>query len=143
MAPSARRHGIRATDEFGYHAAENKVHVHDLHATILHLLRDGSSTVDLPPQRPRLPPDRRPRPPRPRDPCLARQCHFPGILTRPVSEAFAVRNFLACASGEERNAAFAERDAIQLGSPHRFMKGPDSLGPPIRSSIASSLRRRQ
>jgi hypothetical protein len=27
-----------ATDEFGYFAVENKVHVHDLHATILHLL---------------------------------------------------------------------------------------------------------
>jgi hypothetical protein len=27
-----------ATDEFGFHAIENKVHVHDLHATILHLL---------------------------------------------------------------------------------------------------------
>jgi len=27
-----------ATDEFGYTAVENKVHVHDLHATILHLL---------------------------------------------------------------------------------------------------------
>ncbi len=27
-----------ATDEFGIHAVENKVHVHDLHATILHLL---------------------------------------------------------------------------------------------------------
>ncbi len=27
-----------ATDEFGYRAAENKMHVHDLHATILHLL---------------------------------------------------------------------------------------------------------
>ncbi len=26
------------TDEFGWHAAENKVHVHDLHATILHLM---------------------------------------------------------------------------------------------------------
>ena len=26
-----------ATDEFGFFAAENKVHVHDLHATILHL----------------------------------------------------------------------------------------------------------
>jgi hypothetical protein len=26
------------TDEFGYYAIENKVHVHDLHATILHLL---------------------------------------------------------------------------------------------------------
>ena len=27
-----------ATDEFGYRAVENKVHVHDLHATLLHLL---------------------------------------------------------------------------------------------------------
>jgi hypothetical protein len=27
-----------ATDEFGYRAIENRVHVHDLHATILHLL---------------------------------------------------------------------------------------------------------
>jgi len=27
-----------ATDEFGYHAAENPVHVRDLHATMLHLL---------------------------------------------------------------------------------------------------------
>ncbi|MEO0416598.1 MAG: DUF1501 domain-containing protein, partial [Verrucomicrobiota bacterium] len=26
------------TDEFGFQAVENKVHVHDLHATILHLL---------------------------------------------------------------------------------------------------------
>lgn len=26
------------TDEFGYHAAEDRVHMHDLHATILHLL---------------------------------------------------------------------------------------------------------
>jgi hypothetical protein len=27
-----------ATDEFGFKAVENKVHVHDLHATILHLM---------------------------------------------------------------------------------------------------------
>ncbi len=27
-----------ATDEFGFQAVENPVHVHDLHATILHLL---------------------------------------------------------------------------------------------------------
>ena len=27
-----------ATDELGYHAVENPVHVHDLHATMLHLL---------------------------------------------------------------------------------------------------------
>jgi hypothetical protein len=29
---------VGATDEFGYEAVENKVHVHDLHATILHML---------------------------------------------------------------------------------------------------------
>jgi uncharacterized protein (DUF1501 family) len=29
-------HGV--TDEFGFKAVENKVHVHDLHATILHLM---------------------------------------------------------------------------------------------------------
>ena len=29
---------VGATDDFGYSAVENKVHVHDLHATILHLL---------------------------------------------------------------------------------------------------------
>ena len=27
-----------ATDEFGYNIADDRVHVHDLHATILHLL---------------------------------------------------------------------------------------------------------
>jgi arylsulfatase A-like enzyme len=32
----AYSHG--ATDEFGHHAVEKKVHMHDLHATILHLL---------------------------------------------------------------------------------------------------------
>ena len=26
------------TDEFGHHAVINKVHMHDLHATLLHLL---------------------------------------------------------------------------------------------------------
>jgi len=40
LAGGGVRGGISygATDEFGYHAAVNKVHVHDLHATILHLL---------------------------------------------------------------------------------------------------------
>jgi hypothetical protein len=27
-----------ATDDYGYYAVENKVHIHDLHATLLHLL---------------------------------------------------------------------------------------------------------
>jgi arylsulfatase A-like enzyme len=29
---------VGATDEFGYKAVENPVHIHDLHATILHLM---------------------------------------------------------------------------------------------------------
>ena len=31
-------HAHGATDEFGYRATEQRVHIHDLHATILHLL---------------------------------------------------------------------------------------------------------
>ena len=27
-----------ATDEFGYHAVRDRMHIHDLHATILHLM---------------------------------------------------------------------------------------------------------
>ena len=27
-----------ATDEFGYHSVENRMHLHDLHATLLHLM---------------------------------------------------------------------------------------------------------
>ena len=27
-----------ATDDWGYYAVENKVHMHDMHATILHLM---------------------------------------------------------------------------------------------------------
>lgn len=40
MAGGGIRGGVTygATDELGYHAAENPVHVHDLHATMLHLL---------------------------------------------------------------------------------------------------------
>ena len=57
-----------ATDEFGWHAVQDKVHVHDLHATILHLMGLDHEQADLPLRRPRLPPDRRPRPRRPGDP---------------------------------------------------------------------------
>jgi uncharacterized protein (DUF1501 family) len=40
MAGGGARGGMTygATDEFGFAAVENKVHVHDLHATILHLM---------------------------------------------------------------------------------------------------------
>ena len=34
-----------STDEFGFAAVENKIHVHDLHATILHLM--GINHEDL------------------------------------------------------------------------------------------------
>jgi uncharacterized protein (DUF1501 family) len=40
MAGGGVKRGVTygATDEFGARSAENKVHIHDLHATILHLL---------------------------------------------------------------------------------------------------------
>ena len=40
MAGGGVKAGFRygATDEYGYYAAEDKMHVHDLHATLLHLL---------------------------------------------------------------------------------------------------------
>ncbi len=40
MAGGGVRKGFRygATDDYGYYAVENRMHVHDLHATILHLL---------------------------------------------------------------------------------------------------------
>jgi uncharacterized protein (DUF1501 family) len=40
LAGGGVRGGIAhgATDEYGWHAIEQKVHVHDLHATILHLM---------------------------------------------------------------------------------------------------------
>ena len=50
-----------ATDDYGYYAAEDKVHIHDLHATILHLLGPRPRAADLPARRPRLPADRRER----------------------------------------------------------------------------------
>lgn len=40
MAGGGVRGGMKygATDEYGYYAAEKKMHIHDLHATLLHLL---------------------------------------------------------------------------------------------------------
>jgi hypothetical protein len=40
LAGGGVKGGLRygSTDDYGYFAAENKVHIHDLHATILHLL---------------------------------------------------------------------------------------------------------
>jgi Protein of unknown function (DUF1501) len=40
LAGGGARGGLSygATDEFGYHAVQNKVHMHDLHATLLYLL---------------------------------------------------------------------------------------------------------
>lgn len=40
MAGGGVRGGMRygATDEYGYYAVENKMHIHDVHATLLHLL---------------------------------------------------------------------------------------------------------
>jgi hypothetical protein len=40
MAGGGVKGGITygATDEFGYYAVEDRMHIHDLHATVLHML---------------------------------------------------------------------------------------------------------
>lgn len=40
LAGAGVRGGVRygATDEYGYYAVENKMHIHDVHATLLHLM---------------------------------------------------------------------------------------------------------
>ena len=43
---------IGQTDEFGLHAVEDRLHVHDLHATILHLMGLDHQPARLPPQGP-------------------------------------------------------------------------------------------
>ena len=48
-----------ATDDFGFKAVEKPVHVHDLHATILHLMGIDHTKLTYQLQRPRLPADRR------------------------------------------------------------------------------------
>ena len=59
------------TDELGYAAVENPVHVHDLHATMLHLLGIDHTQADVSLPRPRFPPDRRGRQRRAADPGVA------------------------------------------------------------------------
>ena len=43
---SGHSHG--ATDELGYHAVDDVVHVRDLHATMLHLLGIGHNKLTVP-----------------------------------------------------------------------------------------------
>ena len=62
LAGGGVKSGFRygATDEYGHHAIQNKVHMHDFHATLLHLLGNGSRAADLPARRTSVSFDRRP-----------------------------------------------------------------------------------
>ena len=62
--PAAASRAARSTaqtDEYGYKAVENKAEIHDLHATMLHLLGIDHTRADLPLRRPRHAADRRAR----------------------------------------------------------------------------------
>ena len=61
-----------ATDEFGFKAEQNRVSIHDLHATLLHQLGMDHTQADLPIRRPRLPSHRRVRRSREGHPCLGK-----------------------------------------------------------------------
>ena len=70
MAGGGVKAGISygATDDFAYNVTEHPVHVHDFHATLLHLLGHRSRAADLLPSGPPIQADRRPRPGCPRAP---------------------------------------------------------------------------
>ena len=53
---------VGATDEIGLNAVEDRAHVNDIHATILHLMGLDHKQLTYPAQRPRRAPDRRRRP---------------------------------------------------------------------------------
>ena len=63
------------TDELGFDVVEDQVHVHDLQATILHLLGLDHTQADLPLPGPRLPPDRRARQRRQGHPSVSGRTH--------------------------------------------------------------------
>ncbi len=52
---------LGTSDDFGFNVVEDKVHVHDLNATILHLLGVDHTEAHVPIARPRFPTHRRPR----------------------------------------------------------------------------------
>ena len=60
-AASSRGTVYGATDDFAWNIASDPVHVHDMQATILHLLRHRPHDADLPLPGPPVPADRRPR----------------------------------------------------------------------------------
>ncbi len=109
-----------ATDEFGFKAVENKVHVHDLHATILHLLGFDHELLHLSLCRPRLPPDRR----------LRRVARNFGVTKRP---RFPRTSQPLVVTGHGRpNGSRAGRTAIVLSAGKDALRGDATAEPDVR-----------
>ena len=119
------------TDEFGLYGVEGRVHVHDFHATILHLLGLRPREADLPAQRPRRAADRRLRqrgqgrpPMTPFD---------PDAYPAPIAELWSTDRLPELGPGTP-NAAV--RDALQSLSVDRLV--PGNAGTARRRSAASA-----
>ena len=89
MAGGGVKAGFRygATDDYGYYAVQDKIHLHDLHATMLHLLGLDHDAADVSSRRPRLPPDRRQWKRRQRDSELRFTSAITGRTSRPTRVA--------------------------------------------------------
>ena len=70
-----------ATDEFGWKGVDKRVHVHDLHATILYSDGHRPHQADISLQRPRFPADRRCRKRDPRHHCISFGSNNSGLST--------------------------------------------------------------
>ncbi len=110
-----------ATDAVGLRAEVDRVHVHDLHATILHLLGPRPHPAHLPPQRPRRAPDRHRRPGRPGDPRLSR----PG----PTEKMTSACDDSACSSSCSCSSSLVRRGLRGAGRREAdHGRGPRPLG---------------
>ena len=86
------------TDDFGFKAVENKVHVHDLHATILHQLGFDHTQAHLSACGPRLPAHRRARRSRESDRRVAALAIIRSYENRLMANSFQVPERLRRAS---------------------------------------------
>ena len=90
------------TDEIGYSVVDQEVHVHDLHATLLHLLGIDHERLTYRFQGLGLPADRRARPRRARDPDLVPSGLARGELSHESFELLVQNPQLESPKGEER-----------------------------------------
>ena len=121
MAGGGIKRGITygETDDFGYNVVRDPVHVHDFHATMLHLLGIDHERLHVQVPGPPLPPDRRARQ-RGERPAGVSACSTPAVR-RPLPPApRPLPDRVPAAGGRARTARRCDGAPARRGSPRAF-----------------------